>query len=550
MTVTAPANLAELVLADFRAKHGRAPKILHVGNIANNAFLNAKILNEVGFDCDVMCADYYHIMGCPEWEDADFTGDIGDQFRPDWTRADLHGYQRPRWFAQGPQAICLEYLIAKRARRTQEADRRWEELGLLNRTIGRVVAGATGGRSTALRRRRLTVAAKRYAHAIFRRADAYELAMDKLSRWAHHGGIPARLGRMSLLPFVWAFFLPRRLARRSFAGDVHRWQRAYRDEFPDRDDTFEMRDYAPFASVIPRWKTLLSHYDVILGYATEGIYGLFADTPYFAFEHGTLREYPYRKSGEGRRTALCYRKATHVFVTNFDCVGSAEYLAPGRFTLINHPFDEDHALGVSDWESHRQSLREQLQCEFVFFFPTRHDWVPGTGYADKGNDSFLRAFAALRRAGLSVGAVCCEWGANVRESRALLEELGCAKHVKWIAPLPTVQFERMARATHCVVDQFVLGSFGGVMFKAMAAGAPVLTYLDEAQLLKQYPECPPVVNCRTEAQIVEAMSGLLKSPGALAAVGASARAWMKRYHSKHETVLRQVRAFAPILSSR
>lgn len=49
-------------LEAFRARHGRAPRILHIGNIANNAYNNAKILNEVGLDCDVICYDYYHIM--------------------------------------------------------------------------------------------------------------------------------------------------------------------------------------------------------------------------------------------------------------------------------------------------------------------------------------------------------------------------------------------------------------------------------------------------------------------------------------------------------
>ena len=42
---------------------------------------------EAGIDCDVLCYDYYHIMGCPEWEDADFTGSVTDDFRPEWFRS-------------------------------------------------------------------------------------------------------------------------------------------------------------------------------------------------------------------------------------------------------------------------------------------------------------------------------------------------------------------------------------------------------------------------------------------------------------------------------
>ena len=37
--------------------HGK-PRVLHIGNIANNAYLNAKILNKSGkYDCDVKISD-------------------------------------------------------------------------------------------------------------------------------------------------------------------------------------------------------------------------------------------------------------------------------------------------------------------------------------------------------------------------------------------------------------------------------------------------------------------------------------------------------------
>ena len=88
--------------------------MLHVGNVANNAYLNAKILNARGVDCDVLCYDYYHIMACPEWEDADFTGPIGDQFYPNWEAVDLNGFHRPTWFAQGPMRWSISYLSARR----------------------------------------------------------------------------------------------------------------------------------------------------------------------------------------------------------------------------------------------------------------------------------------------------------------------------------------------------------------------------------------------------------------------------------------------------
>ena len=102
-----------LRLRAMEMRLGRKIRVLHIGNIANNAFHNAKLLLKAGIECDVLCYDYYHMMGCPEWEDADFDGDIGNDFRPNWAGVNLNGYQRPRWFVQGPLGVCMDYLEAR-----------------------------------------------------------------------------------------------------------------------------------------------------------------------------------------------------------------------------------------------------------------------------------------------------------------------------------------------------------------------------------------------------------------------------------------------------
>lgn len=74
-------------------------KIVHIGNIANNAYNNAKFLRRKGIEADVLCYDYTHVMGQPEWEDAEFEGEV-DEFHPDWTGAGLGLFRRPSWFKQ------------------------------------------------------------------------------------------------------------------------------------------------------------------------------------------------------------------------------------------------------------------------------------------------------------------------------------------------------------------------------------------------------------------------------------------------------------------
>jgi hypothetical protein len=119
----------------FREVHGRTPRVLHIGNIANNAYLNSKILNRAGVESDVLCYNYYHVMSWPEWEDSDFAGDVEDQAFPAWERLDTGGFERPRWFAQGPVDACAEYLKARRDGRRHQAEWWWAGLAFLTLNV-------------------------------------------------------------------------------------------------------------------------------------------------------------------------------------------------------------------------------------------------------------------------------------------------------------------------------------------------------------------------------------------------------------------------------
>ncbi len=99
-------------LTEFERALGRPLRVLHVGNIANNAYINAILMRKIGIHADIVCADYYHIMGTPEWESGKLEGDYGDAFFPDWWRS-MPNYKRPTWFFQGPKRLCQETLRAQ-----------------------------------------------------------------------------------------------------------------------------------------------------------------------------------------------------------------------------------------------------------------------------------------------------------------------------------------------------------------------------------------------------------------------------------------------------
>jgi glycosyltransferase involved in cell wall biosynthesis len=106
-------NIDELLdwLKQFERQTGRPLRVLHIGNIANNAYNNARIQRAHGIEADVLCYDYYHVMSTPEWEDGALTTPV-DPNLPDWWSTNLGGFKRPSWFVQGPAEICIKYLDA------------------------------------------------------------------------------------------------------------------------------------------------------------------------------------------------------------------------------------------------------------------------------------------------------------------------------------------------------------------------------------------------------------------------------------------------------
>ena len=520
-------------LEKFAVLHGRAPRVLHIGNIANNAYNNAKILNSVGIENHVLCYDYYHVMGTPEWEDADFSGELNDDFNPTWYKQDLKGYCRPDWFVQGKLDDCLAYLQELSLGNTDRTNAFRALLSVQNRTS----APLDAARPTRKFRRPVE---KFITFGSFAPEEAFTATHQKMVSLFGAG-----LGYWFSLSLMFFWPLAHAYSKDALRGLFERLSSLWLSTkvLNSRVDCLEEKDVVGVFRLLPKWSAVLKSYDFVIAYSTDPFIPLVVGVPYFAFEHGTLRDIPYATDTQGRRTSLSYAHAKHVFVTNFDCISSAERLAPGRFTLINHPYDEDHGSLVTGSDQLRQSLLARLDAEHLFFFPTRHDWVVGTGYADKANDIFLKAFAELHRLGWKVGLVCCEWGKNVEQSKELLEREGVTQHVTWFAPMAMTRFERMSMACDVVVDQFKLGAFGGVLFKAMATGSPILTYLNEALVLRQYTEVPPVINCRTSSEIVTQMAVLFEHPKCLEEIRLRSRQWIVQYHGKHQTINKQVDQF-------
>lgn len=490
----------------FRQQKGRSPRLLHIGNIANNGYNNAKLLNRAGFDCDTLCYDYYHIMSCPEWEDADYTGDIRSDNYPSWKAVDLRGFVRPRWFVQGPSRTCIDYLLARRNGNPAEADRLWKELD-----------------------------DQREATCALLRGDVPP--PTRLQRTMKLAGKAIR--KFWKLPYILAQRTP--LGRKIFwaiTGGAYR-QRArelcqrFAEVFPDRPDRLELSELQDLGFFYTRWLELMSHYDLIVGYATDGVYPMLAGrVPYVAFEHGTIRNIPFQPTTQGRLCALTYYQANVSFITNCDNNIAAEKLKLPNYKWVPHPINED-AHPTTEPERVRQEIREKLQSDFVVFHPSRHHWSAARNTDwDKGNDILIEGFARfVREVNPRAGAVFVNWGLTLADSKALIAKLGIEKNILWISPQPTPRMNAYIQASDALADQFCIGTFGGIMPKGLLFGTPNLIYLDEAVHQWCLPEFPPILNTRTPDEVFNGLKRLYEEPEFARQIAESGIEWYARHHS-------------------
>ncbi len=529
-------------IARFEKAHGRPLRVLHIGNVANNAYLNAKILNARGIDCDVVCADYYHIMACPEWEDADFQGDVGDQFNPDWESVDLRGFRRPRWFAQGPMRYCIAYLSARRGGPRLAAAfywsylraRRWytcsSRLRVVRKTVNGIRASLLGRAVRKLKRGAFWACCVPGAVARRMIGSKRDEAEGPVSNPSHevHNDVPFFDHRMKELTAEFA------------------------EAFPDRADRLTSDDLVRNGLATRWWQRLFRHYDVVVGYAVEGKWPLLAGSrPYFAYEHGTIRNIPFEDNEQGRMCAIAYRAADGVFITNCDNIRSAERLKLPNYRFIPHPVNEDLGGDRESAERLRTELRARLESDFVVFHPPRQHWE-SRRHPDweKGNDIFLRGFARfVREVNPRAGVVLVEWGQTIEASKDLLASLGVAGRALWIPPQPNVAMIRYTRACDLLADQFFLGAFGSTMPKALLHGCPAMLYLDEDRHHWCFPEMPPVINTRTSEDVFEGLARLYRDPQYADELVRRGRAWYAKYHSNAVIAETFLHAFRETLES-
>jgi hypothetical protein len=481
-------------------------KILHIGNIANNAYLNAKILNSLGHENHVLSYDYYHIMGCPEWEEIEIPPNKIDDFKPEWHKVNQN-FERPKWFVQGPLEQCLDYLISLNTKRADQ-DELWQMLGEFNRIRPR----SFNDKLKYLKR-----VLKNKSIAFFEKFMKVREVKDKWLRLKT--SIVNETGNASTL------------TTDLLNSRVYTLSSDYQNLFKERGDVLSREDVLLFDLNISKLREVFKHYDAICCYGITSYMPLIAGTEkYVAYEHGSIRSFAFQNSSIGRITALAFAKASAVLMTNADSVNLALRLNQ-NLVLGCHGFiieeAQKKAANYKDVSLIRERLMLKLTKSVTILQSTRQKWDV------KGNDKFLKALVDLKSVTDDFDVIFVDWGEDVAKTKTFLRDNGLNHNVHWISPLSKPQLLRLYQEVDVIVDQFNIPCIGSTPLEIFAVkGGVLITHLDDEIMSHFYGETIPLLNCANDIQISDSLKNIVNGNIDLLSIKNNCYEWLQKTHSQ------------------
>ena len=472
-------------------------KALFICNIANVAYGYSKIMNQAGFDINLICHDMKHLMSQPEWDDMELNpDDFPDENDFYKNTAEFGEYQRPDWY-------CSEELLT------------WQNS--LIRTIAPILKGGT---PIHLR--------PKIRGLYYVLQEFYRRVREKITRYNCFPlveGSPKNRVSSDKVEFFTTGQKNRRLSHDEIIMNCRKLaieSLKYGPEFK-----LSLNDFLPYILHVQWLQSHIARRDTLMACVLSPIYCMiYGELPYVSIEIGTMREIPFDGSGTGKLLALAYRLSDSVLITNPDVRNQAESLGLKNYRFCPHPLDEDVYHPANGKSELREKIEAEWNADFILLAPARQNWFY------KRNDRIVRAFWRLRKAGIKSVLVVPTWGQDIKKSKDLGASLGLEPHIKWIKPLSEPLLVKYIQAADVVLDQFSLGVFGLLSPKAMSCGRPVLSSYRPEVHDWCFSSPPPLVRCLEEEEIFDALFRLAGSKKEREEIGRASREWVLRHHSK------------------
>lgn len=555
-------------------------RILHVGNIAQNAYWNALTLSaEKGYQSDVLIHDLYHFASSPCWLSLSKYGvkqsQLENDYFPNFFAFPEAIDPKLDFVAQGPIHAAAGYLILRRTSSAMSTvSAAWDSL-----TYWRFKATVTKNASVwsvwwsddeferVLREWKL---ADEYVPVLRRgrAAERLQLDLNALVELVHGKDTAQFASHFLDSNYVDSLF--REFARSRGYGSIRELSDTSEDakfvsHLAARIESLRqsrltfaytaelIAPYVPpivpsqplvsdedtgwFVGVYSLWKMLFECYRYRFAYSNAGVFAnLVGAYPYAAYEHGTIRDIPFQDNMMGRLTKAAYLNATSVLITNADYTIAANRVefSPDVVTYCPHGFDHEKA---DFFLSRLSSVKIERPSVVTFVAPARHTWAENEPGNEKGNDVIVQAMAMVRSSvGPCFRIIFVDYGVSVNKTKKLISELAVEDVCEWVSPLPTNDLWRLYKSSHAVVDQFSIPAIGAIGVEALALGCRLITR-DEGALRMFFGETPPLYAAGNAREVSDAMLKVIEDPEDVEGIGLGARAWFQERHGP-KSVLR------------
>lgn len=268
-------------------------------------------------------------------------------------------------------------------------------------------------------------------------------------------------------------------------------------------------------------KKLAGEYHVVL---SIGLYASLAPGTGKPYAHlalpGDLKSLGYDEGSQGKAYRKALEGAVTVFHTQPEHSSLLHNLGIGRSRFLPFP------IQVSPT---RPALRPANPVLRIFY-PARIDWAEfERDRLIKSGDRLFRACSKLVTEGTKLEMVLVYRGRDSEATVRVVEKLGLASQVNWIPHLDRLELARQFLEADIVVDDFDSAGLGTIAIEAMAAGRPVLGYVDLGAAEVAYGEQPPILCARSEQEIY---AGLRHSmdPNLRERLAAAAHYWVYNHH--------------------
>lgn len=307
--------------------------------------------------------------------------------------------------------------------------------------------------------------------------------------------------------------------------------------FLQQDFTVVEKDLAPYSFLIgngpaPAYTAKIGRrLDIFIPYGYD-IYSL----PFLRLVH-PKRLLAYAAVGRYQRKGI--KESSYIL---FDRTNAAfekvikKLAYPGKRIISPAPmiYHKDYESGWQQAAKPDVTLQKLRQgADFLLVQHARQSWkTSGDYWAFKGNDLLIEGLARFvaDHPAVNLKLVLFEYGADVEETKKLIDKCGIAAYVLWMPKMPRNQLMFVVAAADLIIGELHHSWLTyGVAIEALCLSKPLMHKRIDKEYAADYPQLYPMLHASSAASVYDGLKKLVQNKSSMDAMGDEGRQWFLTY---------------------